>query len=245
MAFTQLTAEVENISQLSDTPNDEYTATELKAIFDLAGKTIKEYINSTLLSELGGTNAAGNIGIDPIEGLGTADTIQAAIAALLAIVQQAQQGTVLDGSITTAKLANNSVTTSKLGVKSVTHTNIADNTIKAQNIDSLAITNQKIADGAVDDDKIAAAAVTAAKLAISSVITEKIADLAVTATKLAAGAVTTEKINNGAVTNAKCDFSAGFNPAGAISLQSDVHYFASAEELPEATGSGRIAFVKV
>lgn len=52
--LTNLTANVNNISALSDKPNetDGLTSGELKARFDKAGGDIKEYINGTMIPEL-------------------------------------------------------------------------------------------------------------------------------------------------------------------------------------------------
>lgn len=54
MAYTQFSADVENVSNLSDLPNatDGLTAAELKAVFDKAGVDIKNYINGTLIPQL-------------------------------------------------------------------------------------------------------------------------------------------------------------------------------------------------
>lgn len=54
MAITLFNEDVENVSQLSDLPNSEegYTSAELKAIFDKAGKDIKEWLNGTHIPEL-------------------------------------------------------------------------------------------------------------------------------------------------------------------------------------------------
>lgn len=64
MALTKLTKDMAIIQKLDDEPNDVggLTAEELKAKFDEAGETIKEFLNETLLSELGGENAAGSLG---------------------------------------------------------------------------------------------------------------------------------------------------------------------------------------
>lgn len=61
MAYTQFSVDVENISHLSDLPNatDGLSSTELKARFDKAGADIKDYINNTLLPELGESAAKG------------------------------------------------------------------------------------------------------------------------------------------------------------------------------------------
>lgn len=54
MALTKLTADLENIQKLSDTPNttEGLTADELKALWDKAGTDIQDYINDTLTVEL-------------------------------------------------------------------------------------------------------------------------------------------------------------------------------------------------
>lgn len=54
MALTTFDKDVENISALSDQPNDNdgLSADELKALFDKAGVDIKDYINNVLIPEL-------------------------------------------------------------------------------------------------------------------------------------------------------------------------------------------------
>ena len=54
MALTQCTVAVENIQDLSDTPNatEGLTADQLKAKYDLTGKDLKTFINDTLIDEL-------------------------------------------------------------------------------------------------------------------------------------------------------------------------------------------------
>ena len=54
MAYTLFSEDVENVSNLSDLPNEleGLTAAELKAVFDKAGVDIKNYLNSTLIPEL-------------------------------------------------------------------------------------------------------------------------------------------------------------------------------------------------
>lgn len=54
MALTKFTADVNNVSALSDLPNDAdgLTAAQLKAVFDKAGSDIKTYINGTLTTQI-------------------------------------------------------------------------------------------------------------------------------------------------------------------------------------------------
>lgn len=59
MALTKLTANLNNVSALSDSPNidDGLTSTQLKAVFDKAGDDIKTFVNSTLTVEADATFA--------------------------------------------------------------------------------------------------------------------------------------------------------------------------------------------
>ena len=54
MAYTYFNEDVENVSHLSDLPNEEdgLAAAELKAVFDKAGVDIKDFLNNTLIPEL-------------------------------------------------------------------------------------------------------------------------------------------------------------------------------------------------
>lgn len=116
MAFTRITANVQNISALSDEPNidDGLSAAQLKAKFDKAGVDIKAGVNN-LISELEGTTAAANIGASALDAGDTSDdTVQGKLEYLQNEMQSITQGAVADGSITAAKLAANSVTSAKL-----------------------------------------------------------------------------------------------------------------------------------
>ena len=54
MAYTLFSEDVENLSHLSDLPNEEdnLTAAQLKAVFDKAGVDIKAFLNGTHIPEL-------------------------------------------------------------------------------------------------------------------------------------------------------------------------------------------------
>ena len=86
-------------------------------------------------------------------------------------------------AISTIKIADGAVTTSKINDVSVTETKLAAN----------AVTTNKIVDGTI----------AAIDLATNSVTTDKITDASVTETKLATNAITTDKIIDGAVTTSK------------------------------------------
>lgn len=118
-----------------------------------------------------------------------------------------------DGSITTAKLADNAVTSAKikpsavgapqLAVGAVSGDIIQKNTIVASKLADGCVGAAAIAAGAVTGDKIANAAVTVDKIADDSVNSDKIADGAVTTDKLATSSVATEKLQDLCVTTPK------------------------------------------
>lgn len=118
-----------------------------------------------------------------------------------------------DGSITTAKLADNAVTsakikpsavgTSQLAAGAVSGDIIQKNTIVASKLADGCVGAAAIADGAVTGDKIANAAVTVDKIADDSVNSDKIVDGAVTTDKLATSSVATEKLQDLCVTTPK------------------------------------------
>ena len=155
MALTTFNEDMEIISKQSTYPNDAdgMTPEELKASFDRAGKLIQEYINNTLLKELGGASAAANLGVGPVNGTDMGATIQAALDAMAAQIVEATLGTIPDKSIGESKFADLAVSTRALS--------------------ELAVTAAKIAAGAVTTAKLATGAVTAAKIATGAVTNEK------------------------------------------------------------------------
>ena len=155
MALTTFNEDMEIISKQSTYPNDAdgMTPEELKASFDRAGKLIKEYINNTLLTELGGASGAANLGVGPVNGTDMGATIQAALDAIAAQIVEATLGTIPDKSIGESKFADLAVSTRALS--------------------ELAVTAAKIAAGAVTTAKLATGAVTAAKIATGAVTNEK------------------------------------------------------------------------
>jgi trimeric autotransporter adhesin len=118
-----------------------------------------------------------------------------------------------DGSITTAKLADNAVTSAKIKAKTITGKELAlgavsgdiiqKNTIVASKLADGCVGAAAIADGAVTGDKIANAAVTVDKIADDSVNSDKIVDGAINVNKIAANSVGNGQILDGAITASK------------------------------------------
>lgn len=191
MSFTRFTTETQNISALTDRPNDMegMTAAQLKAAFDKAGTDIAEYINNTLVTELEGTGAAGNLGIDTIAGL-TATTVQAALAELFAALQDVVLGDIPDESLDTEKFVR----------RSVTNEIIALATILTENLANESVTGPKIAEGTIDTPNYKGRSITGQKIALAAIVEELLASSCVTEQKIANSAVTGPKIANNAVT---------------------------------------------
>ncbi len=108
-----------------------------------------------------------------------------------------------DGAVDTRTIADEAITNEKIRDGAVTSTKLNDGAVTTGKIEDGAVTTPKIADGAVTTAKLHDEAVTTAKIAETAVTTEKIKGEAVTTPKIANMAVTEEKLADGAVTNAK------------------------------------------
>tara|TARA_R100001086_G_scaffold242540_1_gene170324 strand:- start:540 stop:1778 length:1239 start_codon:yes stop_codon:yes gene_type:complete len=96
-------------------------------------------------------------------------------------------GTPGDGTVTTAKLADDAVTAAKLASSAVVTASIVDDAVTAAKLASSAVVTASIVDDAVTQAKIADDAVGADQLAASAVVTASIVDDAVTLAKMASG----------------------------------------------------------
>ena len=155
MALTTFNEDMEIISKQSTYPNDAdgMTPEELKASFDRAGKLVQEYINNTLLTELGGASGAANLGVGPVNGTDMGATIQAALDALAAQIVEATLGTIPDKSIGESKFADLAVSTRTLSELAVTAAKIAAGAVTTAKLATGAVTAEKIATGAVTNEK--------------------------------------------------------------------------------------------
>lgn len=144
--FTDLTTSLDIIQALDDLPNavGGLSADALKAKFDEAANIIKTYINTVLLLQLkddgamagtSGYPGASRIGISAIVGLTGTDNVQDALAAIYAAALTAQAGTILDGAITTQKLADAAVATAKLNDGAVTTAKLAASAVTGAKCD--------------------------------------------------------------------------------------------------------------
>ena len=155
MALTPFNEDMDIISRQSTYPNDAdgMTPEELKASYDRAGKLIQEYINNTLLKELGGASAAGSLGVGAVNGTDMGATIQAVLDALAAQIVEATLGSIPDKSIGESKFADLAVSTRALSELAVTAAKIAAGAVTAEKLATGAVSSAKIATGAVTNEK--------------------------------------------------------------------------------------------
>lgn len=119
MAFTQLTADVENHTVQVDEPNDVggLTAEQFKILCDKAAVDIKTFINAHLVelaSVSDGDSGADNIGITAISALGASATVQSIIEAFVTKIQSTSadaSGAEFTGAETISGLTGNDVQT--------------------------------------------------------------------------------------------------------------------------------------
>jgi len=99
-----------------------------------------------------------------------------------------------DAAITTSKLAANAVTTTQITDATITGAKIATDTIVAGNIQAGAVGTSEILDGTIATADIANLAVTNAKIATDTILAGNIAAGAVSTSELAASSVTYDKL---------------------------------------------------
>ena len=119
-------------------------------------------------------------------------------------------GEIVDGAITTVKIAQDAVTNAKIAVDAIQGDVIAAGAITETKIGADAVTAAKMANDAVTADVVAAGAITTTKIADDAISTAKIAANAITASEIAAGSITSNEIAANTIT-------AGQIAAGAIS----------------------------
>ena len=123
---------------------------------------------------------------------------QQIVAGAFALRSKVAEG--VDGlAITTAMLANNSVTTTQVNDAAITTGKLAANAVTATQIAAATITGAKIATDTLVAGNIATGAVGTDEILDGTIATADIANLAVTTAKIADGAVTGTKLATGSI----------------------------------------------
>ncbi|MCI3279210.1 beta strand repeat-containing protein [Streptomyces cylindrosporus] len=108
---------------------------------------------------------------------------------------------ILDGIVTTVKLADDAVTQAKVAVGAIGSTELAAGAVLEEKLAANAVTTGKLADQVITETKLADDAVTAAKVAVNAIDSAAIQDAAINAAKIGAAAVEAGKIAANAVTS--------------------------------------------
>ena len=108
---------------------------------------------------------------------------------------------ILDGIVTTVKLADDAVTQAKIAVAAVGSTELAAGAVLEEKLAANAVTTGKLADQVITETKLADDAVTAAKVAVNAIDSAAIQDAAINAAKIGAAAVTAGALASAAVTS--------------------------------------------
>jgi hypothetical protein len=169
---------------------------------DLSNVNLSNIIGVTELNVADGTSG------QVLSTNGTGTLSFTTVDATSAIVGGDLSGTVgnaqlVSGSVETTELATNAVTTIKITDANITTSKLATGSVTADKLATDSVTTIKITDANVTTSKLATGSVTADKLATDSVTTAKILDSNVSASKLSNDSVTTAKIVTSAITTTK------------------------------------------
>jgi hypothetical protein len=200
MAFTEMafnpTDGLLNTTSYPTQPADEAAA---RAQLQAPSNQIRDFINNTLLSELGssevGADGAGKIGSEAIDGV-TGTTVQAKLVAIKALIDalSVSASGLSAGVVETAFLADLAVTAAKLAADAV-------ETLKIKNA---AVTEDKLADGAVTENKIADGAVTGNKIAVDTISYLNITPRTISGYRIGLGAIEANNLAANAVVSKHC-----------------------------------------
>ncbi|SFC85130.1 Carbohydrate binding domain-containing protein [Streptococcus gallolyticus] len=110
---------------------------------------------------------------------------------------------IVDGAITSAKIASKSINTAHLNGKIITADVISSNAVTADAIKAGAITTDKMTANSINGDRITAGTLDAAKIKAGSITASQIASGTITSDQIKAGGISAANIATGAITTDK------------------------------------------
>lgn len=178
---------VNGASEIPIVPPTDFTATNVKVLFDEIIARLKSVTVETSGAKFIGTPALNRI---------TGTDVESQLKFINDLIQTAfvVSSLIADGAVVTSKIADNAITTTKIGANTVTFEKIADGSIITTKVMNNAITSDKLAGNSVSTNKIQDLAVTENKLGVGSVGTFNIKDQNVTGAKIANRSITGQKV---------------------------------------------------
>ncbi len=193
------------------TPDADFEAknTELKQTAESIKASVSALDSSTVKSASLTINADG---IVMKAGKSTTDVANA-IGAYFAVNQNAinlfsdkinvKANMIVDGAITSAKIASKSINTAHLNGKIITADVISSNAITSDAIKAGAVTTDKMTANSINGDRITAGTLDAAKIKAGSITASQIASGTITSSQIKSGTISAANIATGAVTTDK------------------------------------------
>ena len=182
---------------------------EIKQTTDAIKASVSSLDNSTVKSSSLTINADG---IVMKAGKSTTDVANA-IGSYFAVNQNAinlfsdkinvKGNMIVNGAITSDKIASKSINTSHLNGKIITADVISSNAVAADAIKAGAVTTDKMSANSINGDRIAAGTLDAAKIKAGSITASQIASGTITSNQIKAGGISSANIAAGAITGDK------------------------------------------
>lgn len=110
---------------------------------------------------------------------------------------------IVDGAITSTKIASKSINTAHLNGKIITADVISSNAVTADAIKAGAVTTDKMSANSINGDRITAGTLDAAKIKAGSITSSQIASGTITSNQIKAGGISSANIAAGAITTDK------------------------------------------
>lgn len=193
-------------AELASSQDLKTAQSEIKQTTDLISMNLSALDDSTVKSASLTINADGII---MKAGKSTTDVANA-IGAYFAVNQNAinlfsdkinvKANMIVDGAITSAKIASKSINTAHLNGKIITADVISSNAITADAIKAGAVTTDKMTANSINGDRITVGTLDAAKIKAGSITASQIASGTITSSQIKAGTIISSNIAAGAIT---------------------------------------------
>lgn len=210
-AENNITAKANELSSKISSLDADFEAknTELKQTTDAISASVSALDSSTVKTASLTINTDGIVmkaGKSPTD-------IANAIGAYFAVNQNAinlfsdeinvKANMIVDGAITSTKIASKTINTAHLNGKIITADVISSNAITADAIKAGAVTTDKMTANSINGDRITAGTLDAAKIKAGSITASQIASGTITSSQIKAGGINTANIAAGAITTDK------------------------------------------